>query len=76
MSTDAEAAIPSTLAGACPRCFPDAGPLEPHTTVSTGATLRADYRCGCGAELQAWWDGSPWPVAVQPLIITEQRKAS
>ena len=59
--------ITPDLRQCCPVCFPYGPPLEPHSTVSTGATLRAGYRCGCGAEWFAFWDGSPWPLAQSPL---------
>lgn len=59
--------ITPDLRQSCPACFPYGPALDPRSTVSTGATLRADYRCGCGAEWHAFWDGSPWPLALSPL---------
>lgn len=54
------------LRQACPSLvhFPgDVAALEPHTTVSTGATLRAEYRCPCGEEFTRFWAaGNPWPL--------------
>jgi len=54
------------LRDACPDLahFPgDADAVFPHHTVSTGATLRASYRCPCGREWVRFWSASdPWPL--------------
>ncbi len=54
------------LRQACPSCFPGDFPaVEPHSTVSTGATLRADYRHeACGTAWVRWWDAASagWPA--------------
>lgn len=58
------------LRQACPSPahFPgDADALEPVSAVSTGATLRAGYRCPCGEAFACLWSaGSPWPSGTDP----------
>lgn len=46
-----------------PAHFPgDADALEPVSTASRGATLRADYDCPCGEKWSCFWSAtSPWP---------------
>lgn len=66
--------IAPDLRQACPSCLPgDRDALEPLSTVSTGATLRADYECPCGRSWSDWWDaGSPWwPLRTGPVPLAE-----
>lgn len=61
------------LRQACPSCFPgDRDALEPLSTVSTGATLRAAYRCPCGYSWALRWSAdSPWPLRTEPVPLAE-----
>ena len=54
--------------------FPgDDAALEPYSTSTTGATLRADYRCPCGAGFALWWSASsaPWPLKAEDLNMPQ-----
>lgn len=59
--------ITPDLRDACPNpaCFPGDHPaVLPYRTVSSGATLRADYRCPCGMQWPRWWSaGDTWPAS-------------
>ncbi len=60
---------PSTLADACPGCFPGDHPaVLPWLVQHTGTgSLRAYYWCpvaDCGRRWKCWWDArsAEWPV--------------
>jgi hypothetical protein len=59
---------PSTLADACPECFPGDAPvaLPLGDPVEDRGSLRASYGCAvCGHTWYCWWDAEAagWPAA-------------